>query len=145
MATDTARHMVTEWGMSDTLGPLAYGENTQEVFLGHSVTKTQNVSEATSKQIDLEIRKIVDGAYERAHQILTENLDELHTLAKGLLEYETLSGEEIQALLAGQPITRTEDEADQPSDQGRRTSVPTTGKKGKSASPGLGPEPQPET
>ncbi|MBX6746099.1 MAG: ATP-dependent zinc metalloprotease FtsH, partial [Acetobacteraceae bacterium] len=92
MATDQARRMVTEWGMSDKLGMIAYGENSQEVFLGHSVTQSKNISEATAQQIDAEIRRIIDEAYARAKQILSENIDELHLLAKGLLEHETLSG-----------------------------------------------------
>ena len=92
MATEMSRRMVTEWGMSDKLGPLLYGEPTQEVFLGHSVTQHKNMSDRTAQLVDEEIRRIVDESYERARVILTENIDQLHTLAKGLLEYETLSG-----------------------------------------------------
>ena len=144
MATDMARRMVTEWGMSDKLGPLSYGENDQEVFLGHSVTTHKNVSESTSKSIDEEIRLIVENGYERARQTLTNFLDELHTLAKGLLEYETLSGDEIRQLLRGEPIIRDQGSNDvggnAPQTPPRRSSVPTTG-----IQPGFGAgaEPQP--
>jgi cell division protease FtsH len=106
MATDQTRRMVTEWGMSDRLGMIAYGDNSQEVFLGHSVTQSKNVSEATARQIDAEIRRIIDEAYARTKQILMENIDELHLLAKGLLEHETLSGEEIRQVIRGEPILR---------------------------------------
>jgi cell division protease FtsH len=143
MATDMARRMVTEWGMSEKLGPLSYGENDQEVFLGHSVTTHKNVSESTSKTIDEEVRLIVESGYERARQTLTNFNEELHTLAKGLLEYETLSGDEIRALLRGETITRdlgSGDAGGTPQTPPRRSSVPTTG-----IQPGFGPgaEPQP--
>ena len=104
MVTEFARRMVTEWGYSEKLGPLAYGEPEHEVFLGHSVTMRKNVSEDTEKLIDAEIRRFVDEAYARARAILTENIDGLHTLAKALLEYETLSGDEIKALLRGEVL-----------------------------------------
>ncbi|MFN3076943.1 MAG: ATP-dependent zinc metalloprotease FtsH [Alphaproteobacteria bacterium] len=146
MATDIARRMVTEWGMSDKLGPLAYGTADQEVFLGHSVTQHKYISDETARQVDVEIRQIVDGALGRARDILTRHRDEVDTLANGLLEYETLSGEDIRALLAGQPVIRT-DYDDMPKDNGRRTSVPTSGAPGSKPSPGgfgpPGPEPQP--
>ena len=90
MATKLARGMVTQFGMSDELGPQSYGENEQEVFLGHSVTQTKHVSEATAQKIDEEITKIINSSYETARTTLTENIDELHTLAKALIEYETL-------------------------------------------------------
>jgi cell division protease FtsH len=98
--------MVTRWGMSERLGPLQYAENQEEVFLGHSVTRTQNVSEKTAQLIDEEIKRIVMTGYERAKQVLTEHIDELHALAAALLEYETLSGEEIRKVIAGEPIDR---------------------------------------
>lgn len=106
MATDMARRMVTEWGMSEKLGPLHYGANSEEVFLGHSVTQSKNLSDATAAVVDTEIRRIVETAYGRARQILIDNLHELHALAKALLEYETLSGDEIKSLLRGEPILR---------------------------------------
>jgi len=140
MATDMARRMVTEWGMSDKLGPLSYGENDQEVFLGHSVTTHKNVSESTAKTIDEEVRQIVEGGYNRARQTLTEHLDQLHMLAKGLLEFETLSGDEIGQLLRGEPITRDigSDDGNKSSTPPRRSSVPSAGMQ-----PGFGAEPQP--
>ena len=143
MATNRARQMVTEWGLSEKLGPLSYGENEQEVFLGHSVTQRKNVSEATAKVIDQEIRRIVDAAYGRARQIVIEKRDELEILAKGLLEYETLTGEEIRALLNGEPVIRSEPEDDSPREGGRRASVPTTGKPQGRRDGGLEAEPQP--
>src|ERR687890_955681 len=103
MATNQTRMMVTEWGMSDKLGMIAYGENSQEVFLGHSVTQSKNLSEETARQIDAEIRRIIDEAYARCKAILSENIDELHLLAKGLLEHETLSGDEIRLVIKGEP------------------------------------------
>tara|TARA_B110000438_G_scaffold147406_1_gene141979 strand:+ start:11304 stop:13193 length:1890 start_codon:yes stop_codon:yes gene_type:complete len=99
MATKMAKNMVTKYGMSDLLGPLAYGENEEEVFLGRSVTKQQNMSEDTVKKIDSEVKKIVDKSYKRAQQVLTEKIDDLHKLAKALLMYETLSGDEISDLI----------------------------------------------
>jgi cell division protease FtsH len=91
--------MVTKFGMSYELGPLAYGDNEDEVFLGRSITRQQNMSEETAKKVDLEVKKIVDKGYQRAKKILTEKLEDLHKLAKALLAYETLSGEEIKDLV----------------------------------------------
>ena len=86
-------------GLSKELGPVSYGENEEEVFLGRSVARTQNMSEETARKVDSEIRKIVDKGYERARKVLTEKIDDLHKLAKALLTYETLSGEEIENLI----------------------------------------------
>jgi len=137
-ATGLARSMVTQWGMSDKLGPLQYAANEEEVFLGHSVAKQQNMSDETSKMIDDEIKAFVSGANDRATKILNDNIDDLHALAKALLEYETLSGDEIDALLKGEPIKIKPKKPDNtPKAPPRRTSaVPTTGV-------GQG-EPQPE-
>ncbi|MBA1339536.1 MAG: cell division protease FtsH [Pelagibacterales bacterium] len=99
MATKMAKNMVTKYGMSKDLGPIAYGENEEEVFLGRSVTKTQNISEETAKKVDSEVKKIVETGYARAKQILTEKVDDLHKLAKALLIHETLSGDEIRDLI----------------------------------------------
>ena len=99
MATKMAKNMVTKYGMSKELGPLAYGENEEEVFLGRSVTKQQKMSEETAKKIDSEVKKIVDTGYERAKKVLNEKIDDLHKLAKALLIYETLSGDEIRDLI----------------------------------------------
>ncbi|HEX3348867.1 MAG TPA: ATP-dependent zinc metalloprotease FtsH, partial [Acetobacteraceae bacterium] len=142
MATDQARRMVTEWGMSDKLGMIAYGDNSQEVFLGHSVTQNKNVSEVTAREIDAEIKDIIDSAYQRAKRILTENIDELHRLARGLLEYETLSGDEIRTVLRGEPVIKKI--VDEPAPESRRASVPAAGRPAPPPTAGgLGPQPQP--
>ena len=99
MVTKMAKNMVTKYGMSSELGTIAYGENEEEVFLGRSVTKQQNMSEETAKKIDAEVKKVVDKGYERARKILTEKIDDLHKIAKALLVYETLSGDEIRDLI----------------------------------------------
>jgi len=99
MATKLAKDMVTKFGMSDQLGPLTYGENEDEVFLGRSITRHQQMSEETAKKIDIEIKRIVDEGYKKAKKILTEKIDDLHKLAKALLVYETLSGEEISDII----------------------------------------------
>ena len=99
MATKLAKDMVTKFGMSDQLGPLTYGENEDEVFLGRSITRHQQMSEETAKKIDTEIKRIVDEGYKKAKKILTEKIDDLHKLAKALLVYETLSGEEINDII----------------------------------------------
>ena len=91
--------MVTRFGMSKELGPLTYGENEEEVFLGRSITRQQHMSEETSKKVDAEIKKIVDVGYHKAKKVITEKIDDLHKLAKALLVYETLSGEEIKDLI----------------------------------------------
>jgi cell division protease FtsH len=105
-ATSLARDMVTRWGMSDALGPLQYAEPEEEVFLGYSVNRTRQMSNETAQAIDKEIRKTVEDGYERAKFVLTENQAQLETLAQALLEYETLSGDEIKKVLAGEPIDR---------------------------------------
>jgi cell division protease FtsH len=99
MATEIARRMVTEWGLSDKLGFQMYGERQQEVFLGHSVAQNKPLSEATSQIVDEEVRKILDTCYEETQKLLKKKLPQLHLLAKTLLEFETLSGEEIRALI----------------------------------------------
>jgi cell division protease FtsH len=99
MATKMAKNMVTRYGMSKELGPLAYGENEEEVFLGRSVTRQQNMSEETAKKVDAEVKKIVETGYDRAKKVLTEKIDDLHKLAKALLVYETLTGDEIRDLM----------------------------------------------
>lgn len=145
MATNMARKMVTEWGMSDKLGPLLYAEDQEEVFLGHSVARHKNMADETARLVDEEIRKIVDTAHESARSLLTENLNELESLAQGLLEYETLTGDEIRALLRGEHIDREEvqDSEPPPPPRGRRASVPTTDGGGGLRGKPLGPEPQP--
>jgi cell division protease FtsH len=137
-ATRMARAMVMRWGMSDELGFIAFADNQEEVFLGHSVARQQNMSEETARKVDGEIKKIIDTCFERTNKILHDCVDDLHVLAKGLLEYETLSGDEIIALLRGEPPKR--DVADEPKVKpGPTSSVPSAGRKGP-----LGqPEPQP--
>jgi len=137
MATQLARAMVTQFGMSDKLGPLAYGDNEEEVFLGHSIARTQNLSDDTQKLVDQEIHGMVDEGYAGARRILERDIEELHIVAKGLLEYETLSGQEIHDLLNGKPPTREftakDDKPPRPSSavpaagKGRRTQEPDTG------------------
>ncbi len=142
MATQLARSMVTQFGMSDELGPLSYNENEQEVFLGHSITQTKNVSEETAHKIDLEVRRIVDDAYASARGILTTNIEQLHRLANALLEYESLTGEDIEALLKGESVVRPDD--DEPVvPRGRRGTVPSAAPKKGQTPPDLEPTPQP--
>jgi cell division protease FtsH len=130
--------MVTRWGLSDKLGPLAYGENQEEVFLGYSVARTQNISNSTAKLIDEEIHRLVDESFEHAKKIIQENLDDLHTIARGLLEYETLSGDEIKGLLRGRAPVR-EFPVEPPPRTTPASAVPTAGR-GKKA-----PDPEPDT
>jgi len=142
-ATGMARRMVTEYGFSDKLGPLRYTDNDEEIFLGHSVTQHKNVSDATARLIDEEVRNLIEEAETKARDILTEKMEELHTLAKALLEYETLSGEEVNALLKGEAIVRKDEDEDKPKDSGHKSSVPSSGRKGRPSGLG-GPEPQTE-
>ena len=132
-ATRLARMMVTRWGFSPELGTVAYGENQEEVFLGHSVSRQQNISEETAKKIDIEVRRLVEEGLSEARQILTERRADLEALAKGLLEFETLSGDEIKDLLAGKPPVR--EGFTEPS-QPRASAVPPAGK--------TRPRPEPE-
>jgi len=108
-ATGIAKSMVTEWGMSEVLGPLRYAQNEQEVFLGHSVTQRQNMSGETAKLIDQEVRRIVTEGRDKAREVLTEHKDELVMLADALVEFETLSGDEVMALLRGEKLSRPDE------------------------------------
>jgi cell division protease FtsH len=125
-ATGLARSMVTRWGYSDKLGLVSYGDNQEEVFLGHSVSRTQNVSEQTANIIDAEVKRLVDDGYKEAKRILTEKLADLHTLAKALLEYETLSGDEIVNALKGVAPNREDIDAKRPT--GPAVAVPISPK-----------------
>ncbi|MDR3424285.1 MAG: ATP-dependent zinc metalloprotease FtsH [Alphaproteobacteria bacterium] len=128
-ATSLARRMVTEFGMSDKLGPVRYGANEQEVFLGHSVTQQRNISEATAELIDEEVRRLIDDGEVCARRILIERNEDLHKIASALLEFETLSGDEVRGLLRGEPIVRTEDSQTPPPaavSSGKRGSVPAS-------------------
>ena len=131
MVTDMARRMVTEWGMSDKLGFLAYSADEQEVFLGRSVSQQKNVADATASIIDTEVRRIVDEAYKDATKILKKNDVELERLAQGLLEYETLDGNEIKIIVEGGTLVR-KDAEDTPINQKpkrkSRTGLPGTGR-----------------
>lgn len=100
-ATEIARNMVTKWGLSDRLGPLVYTEEEGEVFLGHSVTQHKQVSDETAHVIDEEVRKIIDQNYERAHGVLTDNMDKLHLMAEALMKYETIDAEQIKDIKEG--------------------------------------------
>jgi cell division protease FtsH len=138
-ATRLARMMVTRWGFSDKLGQVAYGENNDEVFLGMSMQRQQNVSEATAQTIDSEVRRLVDEGYAEATRILTESKGQLEALARGLLEYETLSGDEIINLLDGHPPVR--DTTIEPANV-RGSVVPTAGKNRPRPDTGMEPQPQ---
>ncbi len=100
-ATKMARNMVTKWGLSDEMGPIAYGEEEDEVFLGRSVTQHKNVSDETARKIDEVVRGILDRAYNRSKQILTENIDKLHIMAEALLAYETIDAQQIDVIMQG--------------------------------------------
>jgi len=141
MATKMARAMVTQYGMSDKIGPLAIADNDEEVFLGHSVARHQNTSEETQKLVDAEIRDIVDEAHEKARQVIKDNLDGLHKVAEGLLEYETLTGDEIKGLLEGRQPVRDQP-TDEPENKGPTSTVPQTGKPVGGFGGDIGPEPQ---
>ena len=130
MATRLARAMVTKWGYSEQLGLVSYGDNQDEVFLGHSVSRTQNVSEDTARIIDAEVKRLTQDGFNEARRILTTKLEDLHILAKALLEYETLTGDEITNALKG--VAPVRDDAEQRAPAGPRVSVP------------LAPRPDPE-
>ncbi|MGY3237855.1 cell division protease FtsH [Bradyrhizobium sp. USDA 4472] len=141
-ATRLARMMVTRWGLSEELGTVSYGENQDEVFLGMSVSRTQNASEATVQKIDSEIKRLVEEGYKEATRILTEKHADLETLAKGLLEFETLTGDEIVDLLKGKKPNR--ESVLEPTTP-RASAVPPAGKSPRprpDPDPGLEPQPQ---
>jgi cell division protease FtsH len=100
-ATEMARRMVTQWGMSDAMGPMVYGENEGEIFLGRSVTTHKNVSEITMQKVDAEIRRIVDEQYALARRLIEENREKIEIMAKALLEWETLDAEQISDIMEG--------------------------------------------
>jgi cell division protease FtsH len=137
-ATGMARRMVTEFGFSDKLGPLRYSDNQEEIFLGHSVTQQKNVADATARIIDEEVRRLIDEAEARAKDILLSRRDDLERLAAALLEYETLSGSEVDAVLRGEPVIRPEMDEDDGKEQGRRSSVPSSGVKAAKERPAAG-------
>ena len=140
--TKIARAMVTRLGFSEKLGTVMYGENQEEVFLGYSMGRTQNISEATANTIDAEVRRLVQQGYDTATRILTERREDLETLAKALMEFETLSGDELVGLLQG--VRPVRDTGDKEPPAAPRAAVPASGK----SRPAIGPdagglEPQP--
>jgi len=143
MATGLARAMATEWGMSDKLGPLLYGDNQDEVFLGRSMMqRSTHMSDETQQIVDAEVKRFVEEGYQTAQTVIRENIDDLHSIAQALIEYETLTGDEIRNLLNGQPPVRQSDTDTTP----KSTGVPSAGKpvrKRPDAEPDGAPEPQP--
>jgi cell division protease FtsH len=143
MATGLARAMATEWGMSDKLGPLLYGDAQDEVFLGRSmVQRSTHMSDETQKVVDEEIKRFVQDGYETAQKVIRENIDDLHAIAQALIEYETLTGDEIRGLLEGKTPVRPDDSEPVV----KSTGVPVAGKTGRKrpeGDPGAAPEPQP--
>ncbi len=139
-ATNIARNMVTVYGMSEKLGRIRYRDNQQEVFLGHSVAQSQNMSDDTAKLIDEEVRRIIEEAENRAIKELTGHMDDLHAVAKALLEYETLSGDEVKKVMAGEALHRPDDDDETPE---TGSSVPVTGKSKPPIDDTGGMEPQP--
>ena len=129
-ATSTAKHMVTEAGMSELLGPLSYGDNQDEVFLGRSVARNQQMSEETQKKVDSEVKKLVDEGYNRAKKVLNEKIEDLHKLAKTLLLYETLTGDEIRDLILHNKSIERNDEKD-PAEEDKTSALGSMGLKPK--------------
>jgi cell division protease FtsH len=123
-----ARSMVMEYGMSEKLGWLRYRDNQEEVFLGHSVSRAQNVSEETAQLIDQEIRRLIEEAEAAARNVLTDNLDQLHRLAGALLEFETLNGEEAKRIIVGEDIDRQDPSSARPVLPVAGSSIPSTRK-----------------
>jgi cell division protease FtsH len=145
-ATGIAKRMVTEWGMSDKLGPLLYSENQQEVFLGHSITQQKNMSEETARLIDEESRRIVTAGEKTAWEVLTRHKGELEALAQALMEYETITGDECNAIMRGDKISRRTDDDGSKGPAG--SAVPSTGRqprpRGEPTGIDIEPEPQPQ-
>ena len=133
--------MVTEFGMSDKLGPLRYTDNDQDVFLGYQIgQQRKHMSDETSKLIDQEVRRIVEFGEKKAREVLTHHLDGLHVVAKALVEYETLAGDEVRALLNGEKIRQDLGQSGGAATPVKpRSSIPTSN----IAHPGLEPKPQP--
>jgi len=125
-ATQIARNMVTKWGLSERLGPLSYGQEDGEVFLGHSVTKHKEISEETSQIIDTEVRVIIERNYERARVILTENLHRLHIMAEALIKYETIDKDQIDDIMLDKEPRMPEGWNDKPTPPPSGGSVPPT-------------------
>ena len=142
-ATQKARAMVVEWGMSDILGPLKYSENEEDVFLGRSVTQRTSMSDETAKLIDKEIRKLIDTAENHAKKVLKKNIKHLHNLAKALLEFETMSGDEVKELIKkGKFKTKS---SGNKNDINKKTSLPTSGNNKNKSKGQIGLDPNPAT
>lgn len=107
-ATDIARKMVTHWGLSEKMGPLMYGEEEEEVFLGRSITQHKNVSDETAHTIDEEVRSFIDRNYERSEQIIKDNMDKLHAMSAALIKFETIDSGQIDEIMSGKPPTPPE-------------------------------------
>jgi len=122
-ATEIARRMVTQWGMSDELGTMVYGENEGEIFLGRSIQTHKNVSEATMQKVDAEIRRIIDMQYRLARKLLEDNRDKVEAMAKALLEWETIDADQIGDIMAGKPPRP-------PKPSGSQTTKPPAGEGG---------------
>ncbi len=127
-ATQLARDMVTRYGMSEALGPMVYAENEGEVFLGRSITKTTTMSEATMLKVDAEVRRIIDEQYAVARKLIEDNADKMHAMAKALLEWETIDGEQLDDIMAGKPPRP-------PKDWTPPTSKPSSGGPGTTVGP----------
>ena len=143
-ATQRARAMVVEWGMSEALGPLRYSENEEDVFLGRSVTQRKSMSDETAKLIDQEIRKFIDNAESHARKILKKNLKHLHNLAKALLEFETLSGDDVKELISKGKIKSSNKNSDDTTSK-KKTSIPLGKSKEGKKRRNLGLNPNPVT
>ena len=141
-ATRLARAMVTRWGFADAIGPVDYGSDQGDVFLGQQLMQSSHVSEDTSRKIEEEVRKLIQTGMDEARRIMTETRSEWEAIANGLLEYETLTGDEIAELLKGNKPTRPDISDD---DTGPASAVPVIGKRRKpKGDTGLGdPEPSP--
>ena len=133
MATKMAKNMVTRYGMSKDLGPVAYGENEDEVFLGRQIARQQHMSEETAKKVDEEVKKIISVSYDRAKKVLTEKIDDLHKIAKALLVYETLTGDEIRDLILKNVQPAKLSKKDEKDDDKTSSAIDTIGLKPKPA------------
>jgi cell division protease FtsH len=138
-ATDIARKMVTQWGLSDKMGPMLYAEEEGEVFLGRSMSKTKNMSDDTARAIDMEIKSLIDRNYQRAEQILKDNMDILHAMKDALMKYETIDAKQIDDLMARTDLRAPADWQD-PKDDNKPTGGESTkdDKSDKTSSPSVG-------
>ena len=141
-ATAIARRYVSQWGLSDAIGPVLVGDNEQELFLGREIQHRREVSEKTAQLVDSEVKRIITEAYDRAKGVLTENMDLLHRVASALLERETLTGEEVLSLARGETLPPRRSEGSLPP---TGPTAPATVTEPRRATPGLlgGPEPAP--